>query len=74
MYCTDRGKVPSSGWEYLCVKLSHRKPKSKIYVLCNIYRKPNKIVNDLDTLSNKLSTLLITVKKPRTFNIRLWRL
>ena len=23
-------KVPSSGWEYLCVKLSHRKPKSKI--------------------------------------------
>ena len=55
-------KVPSSGWEYLCVKLSHRKPKSKIYVLCNIYRKPNEIVNDLDTFSNELSTLLITVK------------
>ena len=55
-------KLPSSGWEYLCVKLSHRKPKSKIYVLCNIYRKPNEIVNDLDTFSNELSTLLITVK------------
>ena len=55
-------KVPSSGWEYLCVKLSHRKPKSKIYVLCNIYRKPNEIVNDLDTFSNELSILLITIK------------
>ena len=55
-------KVPSSGWEYLCVKLSHRKPKSKIYVLCNIYRKPNEIVNDSDTFSKELSTLLITIK------------
>ena len=43
-------KVPSSGREYLCVILSHRKPKSKMYVQYNIYRKPNEIVNDLDNI------------------------
>ena len=58
-------KVPSSGWEYLCVKLSHRKPKSKMYVLCNIYRKPNDIVNDLDTFKNEFSTLLSTIRNLR---------
>ena len=55
-------KVQSSGWEYLCVKISHRKPKSKIYVLCNIYRKPNEIVNDLDAFTNELSSLLSKIK------------
>ena len=29
--------VHASGWENLCVKVSHRKPQSKIYVLCNIH-------------------------------------
>ena len=58
-------KVPSSGWEYLCVKLSHRKPKSKMYVLCNIYRKPNDIVNDLDTFKNEFTTLLSTIRNLR---------
>ena len=55
-------KVQSSGWEYLCVKISHRKPKSKIYVLCNIYRKPNEIVNDLDAFTKELSSLLSKIK------------
>ena len=36
-------KVQSSVW----------KKKSKIYVLCNIYRNPNKIVNDLDAFTNE---------------------
>ena len=55
-------KVQSSGWEYLCVKISHRKPKSKTYVLCNIYRTPNKIVNDLDAFTNELYSLLTKLK------------
>ena len=41
---------------------SHRKPKSKTYVLCNIYRKPNEIVNDLDAFTNELSSLLSKIK------------
>ena len=59
---TTRVKVQSSGWEYLCVKISHCKPKSKIYVLCNICRKPNEIVNDLDAFTNELSSLLTKIK------------
>ena len=54
--------VQASGWEYVCVKVSHRKPQSKIYVLCNIYRKPNEIVDDLDTFTNELSSLLYKIK------------
>ena len=55
-------KVQSSGWEYLCVKISRSKPKSKIYVLCNIYRKPNEIVSDLDAFTKELSSLLSKIK------------
>ena len=54
--------VQSSGWEYVCVKVSHRKPQSKIYVLRNIYRKPNEIVDDLDTFTIELSSLLYKIK------------
>ena len=54
--------VQASGWEYLCVKVLHRKPQSKIYVLCNIYRKPNEIVDDLDTFTTELSSLLYKIK------------
>ena len=54
--------VQASGWEYVCVKVSHRKPQSKIYVLCNIYRKPNEIVDDLDTFTIELSSLLYKIK------------
>ena len=54
--------VQASGWEYVCVKVSHRKPQSKIYVLCNIYRKPNEIVDDLDTFTIELSLLLYKIK------------
>ena len=46
--------VQASGWEYLCVKVSHRKPQSKIYVLCNIYRKPNEIVDDTGTMKYRI--------------------
>ena len=54
--------VQASGWKYVCVKVSHRKPQSKIYVLCNIYRKPNEIVDDLDTFTIELSSLLYNIK------------
>ena len=55
-------KVQSTGWEYLCVQLSHQKPRSKQYILCNIYRKPNEIVDDINIFTNELSSLLVKVK------------
>ena len=45
-------KVQSTGWEYLCVQ----------YILCNIYRKPNEIVDDINIFTNELSSLLVKVK------------
>ena len=55
-------KVQSTGWKYLCVQLSHQKPRSKQYILCNIYRTPNEIVDDINTFTNELSSLLVKVK------------
>ena len=26
-----------TGWEYLCVEMSHRTPHSQEYLLCNVY-------------------------------------
>ena len=55
-------KVESSGWEYLCVQLSHQKPRSKQYILCNIYRTPNELVDDINTFTNELSSFLVKLK------------
>ena len=55
-------KVQSSEWEYLCVQLSHQKPRSKQYILCNIYRTPNELVDDITTFTNELSSFLVKLK------------
>ena len=55
-------KTNSSGWEYMCVQLSHNKPRSKKYILCNIYRRPNEIVEDINTFAMELSSFLVKVK------------
>ena len=55
-------KANSSGWEYMCVQLSHNKPRSKKYILCNIYRRPNEIVEDINTFAMELSSFLVKVK------------
>ena len=38
----------STGWEYLCVEMSHRTPHSQKYLLCNVYRKPGEIVDEMN--------------------------
>ena len=55
-------KVQSSGWEYLCVQLSHQKPRSKQYILCNIYRTPKELVDGINTFTNELSSFLVKLK------------
>ena len=54
--------VQASGWEYLCVQLSHQKSRSKQYILCNIYRTPNELVDDINTFTNELSSFLVKLK------------
>ena len=51
--------LQASGWAYLCVQLSHQKPRSKQYILCNIYRTPNELVDDINTFTNELSSFLV---------------
>ena len=46
----------------MCVQLSHNKPRSKKYILCNIYRRLNEIVEDINTFAMELSSFLVKVK------------
>ena len=62
--CTTVTKlnISATGWEYLCVEVSERKPHSKTYTICNVYRTPSDIVEDLTTFREKFSTLLSNMK------------
>ena len=52
----------ATGWEYLCVDMSHRTPHSQKYLLCNVYRKPGEIVDEMNAFLAEFSTLLQKVK------------
>ena len=52
----------ATGWEYLCVEMSHRTPHSQKYLLCNVYRKPGEIVDEMNAFLTEFSTLLQKVK------------
>ena len=52
----------STGWEYLCVEMSHRTPHSQKYLLCNVYRKPGEIVDEMNAFLAEFSTFLQRVK------------
>ena len=51
----------STDWDYLCVELSHCKPKSKKYLLCNIYRLPGLIVDEFKLSVISILTLIRNV-------------
>ena len=48
----------ATGWEYVCIEMSHRTPHSQKYLLCNVYRKPGEIVDEMNAFLAKFSTLL----------------
>ena len=52
----------STGWEYLCVEMSHRTPHSQKYLLCNVYRKPREIVDEMNAFLAEFSTFPQMVK------------
>ena len=53
----------SNRWEYLCIGLSHRKPRSKKYVICNVYRKPGGTTEEMTTFTNEFCNLLNELKR-----------
>ena len=55
--------VEHTGWDYLCLEISHQKPNSKKYLLSNIYSQPNKIVQDVNTFTDEFSLYLSLLKK-----------
>ena len=38
----------TTGWEYICIEISHNSPNSRKYVISNIYRPPEKYMEELD--------------------------
>ena len=52
----------ASGLEYFCVEMSHRTPRSQKYLLCNVYRKPGEIVDEMNVFLAEFSTFLQRVK------------
>ena len=54
--------ISSTGWEYLCVEVCELKPHSKKYTICNVYRTPCDIAEDLTTFREEFSTLLSNMK------------
>ena len=55
--------VEHTGWDYLCLEISHQKPNSKKYLLSNIYRLPNEIVQDVNTFTDEFSLYLSLLKR-----------
>ena len=60
--------IASTGWEYLCVELCDRKPRSKKYTLCNVYNVyRSEIVEDVNNFTTEFATLLSHIKAIRHF-------
>ena len=55
--------VEHTGWDYLCLEISHQKPNPKKYLLSNIYRLPNEIVQDVNTFTDEFSLYLSLLKR-----------
>ena len=74
---TDTVTVEHTAWDYMCLEISHQKPNSKKYLISNIYRLPNEIVQDVNIFTNKFSTNLFLIKNRKrsficcNFNINL---
>ena len=68
-------------WESLFIEIKHKTPDSKTYVVGNIYRRPNPIVDACNEFTEELSTIMnLLTKKKRTiylsgdFNIDLLKI
>ena len=70
---TDRITVEHTAWDYMCLEISHQKPNSKKYLVSNVYRLPNEVVQDVNIFATEFSTYLSLIKKSQTNFIYLRR-
>ena len=54
--------LDATGWEYLSIKISHNSCNAKKHVLTNVYRSPERFVDELNVFIQKFSSLLIFYK------------
>ena len=59
---TDRITVEHTAWDYMCLEISHQKPNSKKYLVSNVYRLPNELVQDVNIFATEFSTYLSLIK------------
>ena len=52
--------------------MSHRTPHSQKYLLCNVYRKPGEIVDEMNAFLTEFSTLLRKVKNLNKLSYICW--
>ncbi len=50
------------GWEYMCLEIAHVKPRSKKYIVSNVYRPPEREVQELDTFIEQFYSFLNIIK------------
>ena len=55
-----------TSWDYLCVQLSHTSSNSKRYLLCNVYRLPCYLSEDINLFTTQFSNFLRPVKHINT--------
>ena len=53
----------ATGWEYLCIELSHHEPHSQKYLLCNVYRKPGQLLDDFTLFLEEFTLFVRMVKQ-----------
>ena len=63
--CTsiDTISQAATGWEYMCVELSHQTPRSPKYLVCNVYRKPGELREDFNLFLQEFASFTLKVKR-----------
>ena len=59
----DTIRQEATGWEYLCIELSHHAPHSQKYLLCNVYRKPGQLLDDFTLFLEEFALFVRMVKQ-----------
>ena len=52
----------TTGWEYLCIEISHNSPNLRKYIISNIYRPPEKYIEELDRFIEEFEIFLTIIK------------
>ena len=53
----------TTGWDYLCIEISHNSPNSRKYRISNIYRPPEKYIEELDRFIEEFEIFLTIIKR-----------